>query len=158
MSKFKVTDFYYGAVLSMLINRGITPALVESNNDRQVYDFSTDNDDFRLFIKYRAQGRISKNGDYRSWQFVFTAEDISKISEYLGKNRNLLLALVCGAEKLDESELAVIQPEEIQRCFECGKTSLTISRIKREKAFRISIGGGRSNSIKIPCNRLIGER
>ncbi|MDI3476620.1 MAG: hypothetical protein PWQ59_145 [Thermoanaerobacterium sp.] len=51
MSKLKVADFYYGAVLSMLFTRGIVPALVECNNDRQVYDFTTDNADFRLFIK-----------------------------------------------------------------------------------------------------------
>jgi hypothetical protein len=156
MSKFKVADFYYGAVLSMLFNRGISPALVESNNERQVYDFTTDNVDFRVFIKYRAQGRIGKNGDYRSWQFVFTAEDITKISEYLGEERNLLLALVCGEEKLDDSELAVINSEEIKQCLENGKTSITISRAKGEKAFRISLGGGRDNPIKIPSNRLIG--
>lgn len=156
MSKFKVADFYYGAVLSMLFNRGIAPALVESNNDRQVYDFTTNNNDFRLFIKYRARGRIGKNGDYRSWQFVFTAEDIAKIYDgYLDEERNLLLVLVCGEEKLDGSELAVINSEEIKQCIGNGKTSLTISRVKGEKAFRISVGGGRSNSIKIPFNRLI---
>ena len=41
MSILKEADFYYGAVLSTLINRGICPALVESGKDRQIYDFVT---------------------------------------------------------------------------------------------------------------------
>lgn len=155
MSKFKVADFYYGAVLSMLFNNDIVPALVEANNDRQVYDFTTDNVDFRLFIKYRAKGRLGKNGEYRSWQFIFSKEDIAEIFEYLGLGYNLLLALVCGEEKLDESELAVLNSEEIKQCLGYGRTSFTISRAKGERAFRVSIGGGRDNSIKIPSNRLV---
>lgn len=58
--KFKEADFYYGAVLSLLFNNGIDPALVESSNSRQIYDFTTDNVDFRLFIKYRTRGRLGK--------------------------------------------------------------------------------------------------
>jgi len=54
MAKLKVSDFYYGAVLSLLFNKGINPALVEGDSNRQVYDISTDKGDFRLFIKYRA--------------------------------------------------------------------------------------------------------
>ena len=53
MSKIKVSDFYYGAVLSMLFNRHISPALVESDDDRQVYDLTTNKDNYRLYIKYR---------------------------------------------------------------------------------------------------------
>jgi hypothetical protein len=30
MSKIKVADFYYGAVLSMLFSHGIKPALIEN--------------------------------------------------------------------------------------------------------------------------------
>lgn len=90
MSKFKVADFYYGAVLSILFNRGIAPALVESNNDRQVYDFATDNGDFRLFIKYRALGRKGKNPDYRSWQFILTDDDLNKIYEYMEENQTFI--------------------------------------------------------------------
>ena len=38
MSILKEADFYYGAVLSTLINRGICPALVESG----IVDFTDD--------------------------------------------------------------------------------------------------------------------
>ena len=38
MSKIKVADFYYGAVLSMLFNNHINPALVEGDDDRQGFN------------------------------------------------------------------------------------------------------------------------
>lgn len=34
MSKIKMADFYYGAVLSMLFHNGVMPALVENGDDR----------------------------------------------------------------------------------------------------------------------------
>jgi len=97
---------------------------------------------------------LGKKDNYRSWQFTFSKEDLDEIFRYLDEKYNLLLALVCGEEKLHESEYAVLNSEEIKQCFGNNKTSITISRIKGEKAFRISIGGGRSKSIKIPSNRL----
>ena len=55
MPKLKVADFYYGSVLSLLFNNHIVPALVEGNSDRQVYDLTTNQAEFRLFIKYRSE-------------------------------------------------------------------------------------------------------
>lgn len=153
--KLRIADFYYGAVLSLLFNNDIDPALVESSNSRQVYDFTTDNVDFRIFIKYRKKSRLGSGGDYRSWQFTLSDSDLSEISKFLGEGRNLLLALVCGEERLNQSEYAVLNSKEIKQCLENNKTSITISRLKGEKAFRIPVGGGRDSSIKIPSNRVI---
>jgi hypothetical protein len=50
MSKIKVGDFYYGAVLSMLFSHNIKPALIENGSDRQVYDFTTNKTKFTLFV------------------------------------------------------------------------------------------------------------
>lgn len=55
MSVLKVSDFYYGAVLSKLLSDKITPALIEGGVDRQIYEFTTDLGDFRLFLKYRSK-------------------------------------------------------------------------------------------------------
>ena len=60
MSKIKVADFYYGAVLSMLFSHGIKPALVENGADRQVYDITTNKSEFRLYVKYRANKTDTK--------------------------------------------------------------------------------------------------
>ncbi|WP_425059019.1 hypothetical protein SCACP_36680 [Sporomusa carbonis] len=156
MANFNVADFYYGAVLSKLFNNNILPALVEGDDDRQIYKLTTNDGEYRLFIKYRAKSRPGVHGQYRSWQFTFTSEDIDEIFGYISDGHNLLMALVCGEEGFNGSELAVLDRDDITQCLGGGKTSLTISRAKGEKAFRISMGGGRKNAIKIPSNRLVG--
>jgi len=153
MSKLKTADFYYGAVLSTLFNNGITPMLIEGGTNRQVYDFITDSTEFRLFVKYRSSGRDGENG-YKSWQFVFSSNDIAEIKQFISEGRNLSIGLVCGTKGLNDSEFAVLHCDEICLLLNSGKKSITISRIKGEKAFRLSIGGGRDNAIKIPSNRL----
>ena len=84
MAKIKAADFYYGAVLSMLFNKHINPALLESNDDRQIYDLTTNKGDLRLFIKYRADRQKTKTPDYYSWLFTLTESDIQEIISYLG--------------------------------------------------------------------------
>jgi len=160
MAKFKMADFYYGSVLSMLFNNNIRnnirPALVEGDDDRRVYDLTTNDGSYKLFIKYRGKRHYSVNSGYRSWQFTFTSKDINEIFEYINNQHNLLLALVCGEKRLKDSELAVLNRDDIIKCgLGNGRTSLTISRVKNEKAFRISTGGGRENAIKIPSSRLL---
>ncbi|HHY70735.1 MAG TPA: hypothetical protein GX519_03570 [Thermoanaerobacterales bacterium] len=154
MSKFKVSDFYYGAVLSLLFNNHINPALVEGGDKRQVYDIDTDNGPLRLFIKYRADKQNNKTQDYNSWLFSITDNDISEILNYINIEKNLLVALVCGLEGLAESEIAVLNKNEIKELIEMQKTSITISRKKGEHAFRISLEGGRSNAMRIKANRF----
>lgn len=110
MAKLKVADFYYGAVLSMLFNNHVTPALIESGEDRQIYDFTTNHRDFRLFVKYRTENTSLENENYYSWTFNIS-QDYSEMQAYINEGKNLLLALVCGKSDLGESELAII-PEK----------------------------------------------
>lgn len=153
MSKIKVADFYYGAVLSMLFNSHIKPALVEGDDDRQVYDFTTNDAEFRLFIKYRSEKQSTITDDYNSWVFSLTENDKREILGYIDST-NLVVALVCGVVGLGESEIAVLNKDEIKQIIDLQKTSISISRRKNERAFRISIGGGRDNAIQIKANRF----
>ena len=158
LAKFVVADFYYGAVLSRLFNnyeQKFIPALVENNESRQVYEFTINNGEYRMFIKYRSHPNVYHDR-HRSWQFVFSGKDIEELFKYLeDEKRLLLLVLVCGTKDFKSSEIAVLHPEEINQYFSTGRTTLTISKKKNERQFRISVGGGRNNSIKIPTNRLI---
>ena len=154
MAKLKEADFYYGAVLSTLLNNKISPMIVEGGEDRQVYDFTTDNIDFRLFVKYRSNPIKTKAKDYLSWQFVFSQQDISELSAYLQTGKTLSLGLVCGYDPLRKSRYAVLHSDELQTLFSMAKKSITIGIKKGEKAFRISIGGGRDNSIMLKSIRL----
>ncbi|CAA7603142.1 Hypothetical protein DEACI_3965 [Acididesulfobacillus acetoxydans] len=154
MSKVKVSDFYYGAVLSILLNRHIHPALVEGDEDRQVYDFTTDNGEFRLFIKYRTDKSDVKAEDYNSWVFRLTEKDIDEITGYIDQGRNLVVALMCAVAGLAESEVAALTRDEIKEIIDLGKQSMTISRKKGEHAYRISVGGGRDHAMQVKVNRF----
>ena len=156
MSKIKVTDFYYGAALSVLFNNSnkkIMAALIESDDNRQVYSLMTDNAECRLFIKYRSDRLDTKTEDYSSWSFNL-AGDIDEIQVLMDEGYNLVLALVCGMAGLSDSELALIDKERVKQLLEMDKDSITISRRKGEHAYRISIGGGRENAMLITANRF----
>ncbi|QAT48618.1 hypothetical protein EQM14_01810 [Caproiciproducens sp. NJN-50] len=154
MSKMKIADFYYGAVLSMLFNSHIKPALVEGDDDRQIYDLTTNTGECRFFIKYRADKENRKTEDYSSWVFNLTNSDKQEILSYIDNGYNLVLALVCGVAGLSDSEIAVIDKDQIKELLALGKSSITISIKKGEHAFRISVGGGRENAMKIKTNRF----
>ena len=153
MPKFKESDFYYGSVLSMMFSHNITPVLIENNNDRQVYDYTTNKGEFRAYIKYRTSKKKVKKDNYYSWDFNF-ANDRDEIKKYIEEGKNIVLFLVCGASNLNESELAVLSKDDILKIFDNNKKSITISRRKHERAFRIAMGGGRSNSLAIKNNRF----
>ena len=137
MSKMKIADFYYGAVLSMLFNSHIKPALVEGDDDRQIYDLTTNTGECRLFIKYRADKEKRKTEDYSSWVFNLTDSDKQEILSYIDNGYNLVLALVCGVAGLSDSEIAVIDKDQIKELLALGKSSITISIKKGEHAFRV---------------------
>jgi hypothetical protein len=154
MSKIKVSDFYYGAVLSMLLSNGVKPVLLESDENRQVYDLATDNGECRLFMKYRRDKQDTKTQDYSSWTFVLTDSDKEEITGYIQEGFNLIVALVCGVADLAESEVAVLDRDQIQELIMLDKNSITISRKKNERAYRISLGGGRENAMLVRANRF----
>lgn len=154
MSRIKTSDFYYGAVLSMLFNNHINPAILESNDDRQVYDLTTNSGDFRLFIKYRANSQNTKTPGYNSWTFSLTESDKEEIVQYIGEGRNLVLALVCGLSNISEGELALLDKVQTQKIIDLNRTAITVTRKKHERAFRILIGGGREHALRARTNRF----
>ena len=44
--------------------------------------------------------------------------------------------------------------DQIKQLNSLGKSSITISRKKNERAYRISVGGGRENAMQIKTNRF----
>lgn len=152
MGKMSQADFYFGASLSVLFNNKMRPALVENGTNRRIYDLSTDNGDFKIFMKYRTKPGTD-NEEITSWQFQFNREEIEELSNNL--NETVLLILICGKEDLRNSELAILDNNEIRQAVcESGKNSLTIGRRKHARNFYISMGGGRINDLLIKANKL----
>lgn len=81
MAKFAEADFYYGAVLSKLIHEKICPVLIDGNRDRQVYEFATNDGDFRLFVKYRSTPNSTQKDGYNSWTFTFSPNDLKELKQ-----------------------------------------------------------------------------
>lgn len=54
MGAFKKADYYYGALLSLLMNNGMKPALFEKENydDRKRYTVTTNNGEYEFYCKY----------------------------------------------------------------------------------------------------------
>lgn len=153
MSKITQADFYFGAALSMLFNYSMIPALVEGGDKRRIYKVITNKEKYEIFMKYRT-APATDNNEYSSWQFIFSFDEITEIKKLLGKEFKILL--VCGKEKLNTSEIVVLNEEDVRKCLiDSGKNNFTIGRKKHEKAFRISMGGGRGNGLQIKANSLI---
>ncbi|MDF2906041.1 MAG: hypothetical protein K0R34_1362 [Herbinix sp.] len=153
MPRFKEADFYYGSVLSILFSNHITPVLIENNSDRQVYDYTTNKGNFRAFIKYRTTKKMVKQNDYNCWDFNI-ANDCVEIKQYFESGYNVIMFLVCGTTELKESELAILTKDDLIELFNQGKKTISISRKKHEKAFRIAMGSGRGKSLTIKNNRI----
>ncbi|MED0701537.1 MULTISPECIES: hypothetical protein [Aeribacillus] len=45
-------DFYYGALLSQLVNSGFAPTIIERGDTRRIYSLSNDFSDFKVYAKY----------------------------------------------------------------------------------------------------------
>ena len=153
MTGVREADFYYGAVLSALFNKGYAPSLIENESDRQVYDVTTNDGNYRIFMKYRSRAREGEN-NYKSWQFLFD-DDWRSIERDIQEGLNLHIILLCGCQELNKSEIAVLTGDEMLKIFDMKKYSITIGRKKHEHNFRISVGGGRDNAMRISTNRLL---
>jgi hypothetical protein len=153
LSSLNLSDFYYGRVLSMLINKGLNPILIENSDERRIYRIDINEGSFIIFLKYRKINKTKKK-DYMSWNFNFTKEDIEKINEFK-KDKNFKIALILVSDDIKNSELAILDVENIEELMKMNKTNFTITRKKRERAFRIILNRDRAHSLMIPTSRSL---
>ena len=128
--------------------------LIEGGDDRQVYDFTTDHKDFRVYLKYRSMPNKTKTEGYSSWTFPFTDNEIAEIRQYLVSGKEFSVGLICGAKELKYSQYAVLKKDIVEELLTRNIFSPTISIKKNEQYFRISIGGGRENSLTVKAKDL----
>ena len=153
MANLDLSDFYYGAVLSQLINNKFSPALIESDKNRRIYNFAIDGSgDFALLLKYRS-ARPRKTKGYSSWQFNLTDSDLNKINGYLTSRKDIRLCLILLTDSLSNSKYAILYKDDIRRLLDLSLTSFTISFKKSENYYRISKNHDREGGFKVECNR-----
>jgi hypothetical protein len=154
MTNLNQSDHYYGAALVYLFREHIKPALINIGESRQEYEFTTNNrNDFVLFLMYRVE-RSNLKDNYYSWNLGDIRSDLNDLAKKTGNGKRPILGVVCLRKKrqkdevdLKKTELAFLFPEDIEKIKE--KSSITITRMKREKEFRVLLGGKRDNSLKV---------
>ncbi|WP_353893748.1 hypothetical protein PRVXH_000509 [Proteinivorax hydrogeniformans] len=120
-------DFYCGAFLSFLLNNGIMPALFEERIDinRKIYDFTTNKDDFRVYVKYSEKPSSESESKGSSiWNFPFTDIQLDEIKDIRSTdNKKLYFAFVCGRLSLNKSRIALISHDIVLQCIELNRTA-----------------------------------
>lgn len=130
------SDFYYGALLINLIKENFAPAIIESGDERQVYELASDHGDYIIFAKYRG----SKQGN--AWNFVFTSRDVARLKSLGEEENSVIVALVCGDKKLNDSEIAYVTYDELQRVIHFNEVEqhLTIRAKSNARFFEVYSG------------------
>jgi hypothetical protein len=166
MGALKKADYYYGALLSSLINNGMVPALVEKENERrQIYRISTNLNDYILYSKYSTAPTGTKAF---TWAFSFSKGELQEIKKLRGEGKELVFSLICSQKQLNDynQEIAIVHWDEFIECIDLeqqnhrGTIRLSVKIVKGSKYIRI-YGSNRAdelkgvdNTIKIDRNRL----
>jgi len=117
MSFIRKADFFYGCMLSVLVNNGLSPAIIEAGDTRSIYTITTDNNNYEIFAKYASAS--SKRSNSRTWQFCFSKEEAEIIRNYQDNGKKFCFALICGEQdRLQDSEIALVFLEEIKKCLD----------------------------------------
>jgi len=155
---FNDNDFYFGAVLSVLLSgkhTQYTPSLISSDNKSgRIYEFSVNNEpDFILLMTFASHPRKDTyDKDYNSWSFNFNEEQIAKVRSCIDNNKKIKIAYLCGMDKWNQSELALMNNDDIlQTIYKNGslKKSVTIRRDKKKHNFLVFRGRSLKDAYQI---------
>ncbi|MCM2675908.1 hypothetical protein [Alkalicoccobacillus plakortidis] len=112
--KLSKHDFYFGALLSLLVKTDIMPAMIEEDESNKVYQITT-HQDYHFYAKY-VSNAFGNNKDVLTWQFQFNEAEVKRI-QALYPNDYYLFAFICGRKDLEDSEVAFLTIEDLQKCL-----------------------------------------
>ncbi len=159
MSYVYKTDFYYGALLSVLINRGLNPYIVDSSDSRKIFKLTTDSGDSQIFTKYVTSPSEGKNGAKTLWNFTMTANELEEINDKLSEGIRMRFAFVCGQKniKTNNCEVLLLTPDELEKCIDLNKQNegqrVSIQRIKGAHSLSV-YGSKRKRKVNDADNTL----
>ena len=161
-------DYYYGALLSALVNGGLAPALFEKENDnRQIYEVTMNKASYIIYTKYHTTPSGSK--DF-TWSFSFSDNEIEEITKIHQRNKEktLIFAFICGQKQLSDYNqiIAIVYWDEFLECVDIekeqirGTARLSLKAVKSSPWLRIygskraDMLDGKDNTIRIERSRL----
>lgn len=150
MGVLSKADFYYGALLSGLINSGFAPAIIEQADNRRLYSITANTGDYMIYAKYASEPLARKNKEVQLWQFVFVQDEIEIIRQFLESNKRYYFALICGKKEFKGSEIALLSLQDVQDCLDYNYVRdsyrITIRSEKGKHGLR-AYGTGRADKL-----------
>lgn len=162
MCKLNVSDFYYGAFLSALLNAsGSRPVLFDESGSRRIYRLETDNGgESYVYAKFVTQKSADGKNRWR-WTFSFSDAEVQRIQELYSSNGNVKLALICAKEGFVDSELAMVGYHAAMDCLGVDKGvknyRITMKTMDNQHGLRM-YGSGRSDKVNGKDNTLVVTR
>lgn len=143
-------DFYYGAFLSQLVNSGFAPAIIENSDKRRIYKLATNYGDFKVYTKYVS--KQANKGQDKLWHFPFNTDELNNILQDESIN---MFAFICGVEDLVNSEIAILNREQFNRCIGVDfKTENRRVSVKSEKGSWNYLLYGTGLELKVDAQKI----
>ena len=158
MCKLKVVYFYYGAFLSALLSTpGGRPSLFDETGSRRIYRLETNNNNECYFIAKYVTDLKTKTDAFNHWVFIFSPAEVKKMQELHREKGNVKVVLICVKEGFSDSELAIINYEDVMDCLgvDAGVKSyrINIKAYNKKHGLRM-YGSGRSDKLNGKDNTL----
>lgn len=130
-------DFYYGALLSKLVEGKFAPAILEKElEDGRFYTITNDFGTYHMFMKYVSVGIQNRRNETR-WQFNFTENEIDYLKEQTLKNPTIVL--ICGTKQLKNSRAAFLSYDDFKKAigieYKTSDRHITVKHLKHSKYF-----------------------
>ncbi|OWR33163.1 hypothetical protein CDO73_01270 [Saccharibacillus sp. O23] len=111
-------DFFYGALLSDLTSKKITPVILSSTDVRRIYLLDSDKGTFKVFTKYVSSPTNKNQENKRLWQFNFSSEEIKEIHKLKEFNESVKFVLICAhSQQWNKSEIAILDLDQVIKCL-----------------------------------------
>lgn len=143
-------DYFVGAFLSVIINSAKkVPVLIDETETSKVINFSTDNGDYNVFVKYstairhsdrkigeKVKGKLTCNISFNEKEYKILSEKFLKSDK-----KNFIVAVCTNGNKLNENYIVVIPYNIAMRCLAVATNSsnarrITITRIEKEGTYK----------------------
>ncbi|PSL45844.1 hypothetical protein B0H94_10699 [Salsuginibacillus halophilus] len=123
MTDVRKADFYYGSLLSILINQHKDPRVFEKGEHRRIYAISraeSTGEKLWIYTKYKSEPSENQTHQTKTWTFRFSPDEINAILQLYtaGEEDRYAFALICAKyDCFQESEIALLTFQQVIDCL-----------------------------------------
>lgn len=147
--KLKQQHFYYGAILSAIIEYNPDAHMVllqKSSDHRSIYQIQTNTSkDCVIYFKHANETKENK------WQFGFTERNMAELQKCHERKIPTFIYLLCTKPNWKDSEIAILRLDEFRHL---NKESIVVKIIPNSRNFIIPQGQSPTLDLSVPRNRI----